>query len=389
MFFPGAGDGPILQILKEIATASQNLGNLLREQGEAEKENHKQTLESLESIRASVSGEGDTSLLTQVTRLRTTFTDKQDELIKEFRDFAEKMAAAFREGLIESLRDVIDNFNENLTSQFGENFKQLNEAVGKLVDWQNEYKEQTQTMIEQFKTTVSTIEQVRDSIAQIADRSHAITAAAERLEPILAAIQEQRQYMEGYLRDFADMSEKAKELLPTLDAKINELTENFSESVQQAIEANQESLSEQKQLTQTVIDGLGELDNAASNAIEKVGESSRQNIALMGAHVEDAARQQGELVSNLAGRLHSQMAETFTKTEQEITQLAQRSSQSIETRMKEIDEGLGEELTKVLGEFGRELASISNRFADDYGKLADKLKNVLKIIEGQDDNAGH
>ena len=174
----------------ETLAAVQTLGGLLQEQGETEKENHKRTLESLESIRSSVSGEGDTSMLTQIQKLRTTFADKQDDLILEFRAFAENMAAAFREGLIESLRDVIDNFNEKLTTQFGENFKQLNEAVGKLVDWQDKYAEQTEAMIAQFDRTVSTIEQVRDSIAQIAERSAAITEAAEKLDPILADIQE-------------------------------------------------------------------------------------------------------------------------------------------------------------------------------------------------------
>lgn len=346
VFFPGVDDRPIRQILEEIATASQSLGNLLREQGEAEKENHRQTLESLESIRASVSGEGDTSMLTQIQRFRTTFADKQDELIKEFRDFAENMAEANSQKLIEALEEVMRDFNTRINEQFGDNFKQLNEGVGKLVDWQDKYAQQTETMIEQFGRTVSTIEQVRDSIALIAERSEAITEAAEKLDPILADIQEQRERMESYLREFAQMSEKAQELLPSLDAKIRELTENFSESVRQSIRANQESIHKQNEFAQTVISGFSNLDKRASDAIDKVEESS--------------------------SRLNSQMAETFKNAEQ---------------RMKIIDEELEKGLTNALNGFGSKLASISDRFARDYGPLADRLKDVLEIIQRQDGHA--
>lgn len=50
------------------------------------------------------------------------------------------MAKNFSENFIEALNKTIQNFNENLTKQFGENFKQLNNAVKELVEWQREYK---------------------------------------------------------------------------------------------------------------------------------------------------------------------------------------------------------------------------------------------------------
>ncbi len=359
----------------------QTLADLLKEQIESGKENHQQMLESLENIRASVSGEEDTSLLTQVTRLRTTFADKQDDLIEEFRNFAENMAEANSQKLIEALEEVMRDFNTRINEQFGDNFKHLNEGVEKLVDWQDKYAMQTETMIEQFDRTVSTIEQVRDTIEQIAERSVAITDAAEKLDPILTGIQEQRERMKEYLENFSNMSEKAQTLLPTLEAKVNELTENFSESVQKALKANQESLDEQKRFNQTVIDGFSELDEVATSAVEKISETSKQHIEHMRASVSDAEEQQKKLVSNLADRVNSLVTETFKKTEKEIVQLAQRNSESIEARMKEIDEGLAEELTKVLRDFGSRLASISARFAEDYTLLADKLKVMIEGLE--------
>ena len=375
---------PVLRRAAPGATV-QTLADLLRQQAETDRENHRQTLESLESIRASVSGEGDTSMLTQVQKFRTTFSDKQDDLIREFRSFAEKMAEVNSRKLIEALEEVMRDFNAKINEQFGDNFKQLNEAVKDLVGWQDKNKEQTERMIEQFDRTVSAIDQVRDSIAQtqaslaqMAERSEAITGAAEKLDPILTAIQEQRESLGNYMTQFAEMSEKAKELLPTLDAKISELTENFTESVRQSMDESRKSLDEQKEFTRTMIAGFSELDKAATDAIEKVTESSKENIELMRRHIENTERQQGQIVSNLADRLHAQMTETFAKTEE-----------NAKARMKAIDDELGEMLTKVLEEFGRRLASISNRFAEDYTPLADKLNYVLEIARRADGNERH
>lgn len=373
----------------ESLAAVQSLGNLLQELRETEMENHEQSLESLESIRASISGEEDTSLLTQITRLRTTFADKQDGLIKEFREFANNMAEANSQKLIEALEQVMRDFNTRINEQFGDNFKQLNEGVGKLVDWQDKYAQQTETMIAQFDRTVSTIEQVRDSIAQIAERSDAITEAAEKLAPILADIQEQRHRMENYLEQFADMSEKAQELLPTLDSKIRELSEDFAESVRQSVRANQESIDKQNEFAQTVIGGFSNLDKRASEAIEKMEESSKDNIELMRACMEDAETQQKELVSNLADRLNSQVGETFTKAEEEIIRLTQENARNTEARMEAIDRGLGEELGKALNALGDRLASLSEKFASDYAPLTDKLNRALDIAKGADGHERH
>lgn len=371
----------------ESLAAVQSLGNLLKEMEESAKENHKQTLESLESTRTSISGEDDTSLLTQVTRLRTTFADKQDDLIKEFRCFAENMAEANSQKLIEALEEVMRDFNTRINEQFGDNFKQLNEGVGKLVGWQEKYADQTETMIAQFDRTVSTIETVRDSIAQIAERSIAITEAAEKLDPILAAIQEQRRYMEGYLREFADISEKAQTLLPTLDAKIHELTDNFSESVRQSIRTNHESINKQNEFAQTVISGFNNMDKRVSDAIETVEESSKGSIELMRAYMEDAESQQKELVSNLVDRLNTQVRESFTKAEEELIRLTQESARNTEARMEAIDRGLGEELGKALNALGDRLASLSEKFSSDYAPLTDKLNRALDIARGADGDA--
>ena len=65
-------------------------------------------------------------------------------------NFAELLSKSATTAVIEALKSVIQDFNNNLTEQFGDNFKQLNEAVYKLVIWQENYKGQMQDMGEKY-----------------------------------------------------------------------------------------------------------------------------------------------------------------------------------------------------------------------------------------------
>ena len=50
--------------------------------------------------------------------------------------------------LVEAIETVIGEFNVKINEQFGENFKKLNEAVGKLLEWQENYYKQIEYMVQ-------------------------------------------------------------------------------------------------------------------------------------------------------------------------------------------------------------------------------------------------
>ncbi len=367
---------------KEALAAVQALESLLRAQAEADKTNHGQTLESLESIRASVSGEGEASMLTQVQKFRTAFADKQDELIGEFRAFAEKMAEANSQALIKALEEVIRDFNAKINEQFGDNFRQLNQAVEKLVVWQDKYAEQTQAMIAQFERTVSATEQTRDAIAEIAQHSWAITESAEKLAPVLSAIEEQRKSLADYMKQFADVSEKAKELLPTLEAKVGELTEGFASAVRRSMEENQKTLDEQRKFIETVIAGFSKLDETATAAIQQVSKSSEQNIERMRKYMEDAEEQQKKIFSDVAARLRTHIEEAFTSAEQAILQMSENLSEAVQRSMEANQKNLDEQRAKV-GELTEGFASAVRRSMEENQKTLDEQRAFIeKVIAG-------
>ena len=140
---------------------------------------------ALSEIRSAISGEDDTSMVTQLQKLRTSVADGDTELrnvliltdttregienlTSEFRQFAETMAEDNSKALIEALEQVIRDLNTHiylLNEQFGENYKQLNESVGALLSWQDQYKDHVEKLTDQFQRSLDGIESETRSVS--------------------------------------------------------------------------------------------------------------------------------------------------------------------------------------------------------------------------------
>ena len=121
---------------------TNNILSDLENISEATDEAVNQIKTAIKMLRDAISSETDSSLATQIQKLRATVSNGQDELIKEFKEFAANIAENNQKVLIEALESVTRDFNEKLNEQFEENFKQLDQAVEKLVVWQEEYRKQ-------------------------------------------------------------------------------------------------------------------------------------------------------------------------------------------------------------------------------------------------------
>lgn len=107
---------------------------------EVHKTAHEKQTQLLEATHEAIAGDEESSLAGQVRLLREAHKNAHeeftDQLWRKLDDFAEIMSRSATEQVIEALKEVITDFNQNLTEQFGDNFKELNAAVEKLVKWQ-------------------------------------------------------------------------------------------------------------------------------------------------------------------------------------------------------------------------------------------------------------
>lgn len=297
-----------------------------------EKQIQSQTI-LLGNIEKALCGEGDTTVLTQLQKMRTSFADKQDELIKEFRTFATNMAENNSNALIEALAQVMRDFNAKINEQFGDNFKQLNQAVEKILVWQEKYKIQVEELVAAFEKGLQGIKQSEQNLAQINRHAESFNTIAKNLDTTIAELDEQKNQVQTKLQDFADVAKEAKTALPIIKEEVNKLTKEF---------------------TNTVSAALAEI-------------SSSMGI------VKDTVTKQSTTLSE-SQRILNNNLETMTR----------ENGERIVKQVAELDKALGEELTKSLSTLSTQLNSLSRKFVEDYSPLTERLREIVRLSKHAD-----
>ena len=286
----------------------------------------------LSRIEKSIAGEGETTLVTQVQKLRTSNADRLDKLDKSFNDFAEKMVADSTQSLIEALTQVMRDFNTQINEQFGDNFKQLNDAVGKMLDWQIEYAGRVENMTDQFQKTLDGIVECERVLTSLSNKAAVYQDTSTKLHELL-------NNLNTNLVAINEMSQNAKSAFPTIQKQIQELTEHFSSAVQSAVRENNRMFETQK----TAIDNQ---INAMTTSYQQLG------------------NQQQKLITELNSR---------------IEKLMKDNADRITDQLKNLDDELADELNKALTSLGSQLTSLSNKFVQDYTPLTKELQKLVQM----------
>ena len=284
----------------------------------------------LEGIQQALVGSDDSTLISQIKLSRQDTNDRLDSLKKSQQEALLKLSEMGSKALVEALRDVIRDFNAKLTEQFGENFKQLNQAVEKLVVWQDQYKNHIETMTERQVEIVGSMKNASDSYGQLVTKADTFSKISSDLSKMLTSLETQKQQLVGMLTSLSSLLNAASGSLPQVERKVVELTEQLTRSVESNQKEVSKALAENVQLIRTSIQSVGQDFGKINQDFNK--------------HLGDLAENTNKQVSAL-------------------------------------DAALAEELKKSLESMGRQLAALSEKFVSDYSPLADKLRAVVNMAK--------
>jgi hypothetical protein len=275
-------------------------------------------------LRKSISGENDSSLISQIKLLRQEQNDHAINLRKSLDEFADKVSELGSKALIEALEKVIRDFNTQLNEQFGENFKQLNFAVEKLVIWQQQYKDELDNLQEVQKESSSNLKISADSFKAVVERAESYTESAVKLEELLVGFKSQYAVMLQSQESLAKVLIDMKSVEPSFSAKLEDLTQTFKNSTT--------ALADE---TKKQIQSLGEL-------LDKT-------------------------VPELQIKINEQIAST---------------NEQLKKNFETLDKNLEAELEKSIVGLGQQLASLSEKFVQDYTPLTERLREVVNMTKG-------
>lgn len=233
--------------------------------------------------------------------------------ILEFKQFAEHMSKAFSDAIIEELKSVIREFNDKMSEQFGENFKQLNEAVGRLLEWQENYRTQLEDLKRSFETAVESLLETEAALTKVEQATRSIPEHAQQLSDVNQALNAQIEKLYQGLSSIEEMRTRAEGAIPDIADRIAEMTNTISASVEeqrQTVEAVKEtissSLAEQQTTQQQMLEGLQSAFNETlQTAMNHLNDAVKQLDEAMQTEIENTVRTMAESLSGTAQKFVS------------------------------------------------------------------------------------
>lgn len=230
----------------------------------------------LDGIHHSIVGNEESSLITQVKNFRTDARDELQRLNKSFEEFIRDMAENNSKALIQALEEVMRDFNAKINEQFGENFKQLNEAVGKILEWQENYRVQMEEMIQQQTQTAKNMNESVEHFKQTMKNGEGLHLVAESMQDLLRGLEDQRNDLDRHLKSFSDVAEKAVNGLPKIEEEVVRITKGFSDSI---TKSNHEINQHIEQVIDRCEKQVQDLDRALSEELNNALKSLGNNMA--------------------------------------------------------------------------------------------------------------
>ena len=244
---------------------------------------NKNMSDSLVILSKSISSDSDTSLVSQLQKLRISNNDGFTNMNKSFEEFANKVVADNTQSLIDALTEVMKDFNNKINEQFGDNFKELNEAVESMLLWQQEYKSQIESLILQYSSIHENIKGIDSSLSNTANSHDKIIESNSELYDII-------QDFSSMVDSLAELGEKASTSFPIIEDKLDVIVNKSSELIEGTVDQMKDSYElfedQQRQIsnknTETINQLLKDSGERISQFEEALNEELNKSLTTLG-----------------------------------------------------------------------------------------------------------
>ena len=307
------------------------------------------------------------SIHTKVEEYKNIFSNFMDnstrensELILSFKEFSNYMLEENSKAFIEALNKTIRDFNINLVETFGSNFKQLNEAVAKLLDWQEHYKDTIELTTENQKTIFNSFRNIEIELDNFNQKTKGINTVVSELSLATKEALEQNYRLNDSLEVIAQLDNQVKELLPNF-MKINS---NLNDNLKTFSEETNKITDELKDFTSNLGSSLDKSKNQVNKLLEDTIKSFSTTIEKSEENNKEIVRSTSEKIKALNDELDKSIKEKINKIDNFLKEQVQKTDNALKDNLNDI--------IKMLG-------NISEKFAEDYEPLANKLREIVQL----------
>lgn len=399
----------------------------------------KRQLASTAIIQNAVVAECDQSIAKQIQALKKekelhSLQKKNKEEREEFQNklfdrldkYAEIISKSPTDQVIETLREVISQFNQKITEQFGDNFKHLDESVKKLVVWQAQYMVQMEQMKDQYALGISSLEASKIAVQEIRIETARIPGDMASLADVLLVNQQQVQGLSRHLDVFVQMRDKAVEAIPEIQQQLEAIgkqlcdgaesvnsaliqgADNFSSSVKktnnsmrevgnsvievgESITEQSESISNElsaalellvkntaivrTQMAESIDSVMSDIQKNINKATTSTNQAIENNSLTLDKalkksvkNIEDVQDAHTDALKSMVSSMTQSADKSLHGVEQAVQEAVNLTNKAVNSQIHQLDEALSKQLNAALEELGAALGTIANHLIENYQK---------------------
>jgi len=375
------------------------------------------------AVQQALVGSDDSTLITQLKLGRQESNDRLDRVRKVVEEFTQTMAENNSKALIEALKEVMKDFNAKINEQFGDNFKQLNAAVGDILVWQERYREQMGEMIALQERNTKSLEQASLRFESVVTTAERYTQTARDLATLLQAIETQRASLQDSMKALGELFVAASRGLPEIESRIVDFAGQIARSTKQAnddmttatrssVETMRNSVSQVvngaaeqlhalerslKAVETTVLDCASQIREGSIRANELMVRAAHDNATALKAALTDGQKAMADgitaandaMLRNTQDHATAQKA-ALVEVQKVLNDGVRAANDGFNSQVQEmigktreqvaaLDVALQEELTNSLNTLGRQLTALSQQFVNDYRPLTERLRELVAV----------
>jgi hypothetical protein len=332
-------------------------------------------IEAIEALRLGLIGNEQGTLLTQMKLLRQEQKDQGEEYIQEFKNFASHMVDNTQKAMIEALKNVIHDFNSKLHEQFGDNFKNLNTSVGKLVMWQTKYKDELEIIKNAQESAASNMLKAVYALEVFVDKANTFSQITQDLSTQIAFLEEHRTLLVDQQKGLSELFSKLAEVTPEFSTQSTKMLDAVRSGMMQV---TVEASSVTQQMKEIHIQSSEDL----RTAILTLGQILKETIGQTHTSIGDTIQALGENIQQTQKDMNDLLTQSSKTNQEKTTEALNQNLDILQQGVASLDASLEKELNTALESLSRQLASLSAKFVEDYAPLTDKLREVVQLSKG-------
>ncbi len=259
---------------------------------------------------------------------------------KDLKQAVSELAKGASEGLIDALSSVIKDFNTRLSEQFGNNFKEFNEAIEKMLVWQRDYQETINKSQEILREVFELMQSTASTLDSIAQRNQEVMSFYNDLKIFLEETKNTSQDIQESLKPLSILKDDAKESIVC----VKNLFENALNNMNILSQVLRTAFGESEKILEQRIEHL---QQDAHEALKNLNQNLNAHSEILHNHISDNSNtlkesfvHLGEHFKQFSKSLNGEITDMYENAHSQMKQNSMIFTQSIENQSKNFKESI-------------------------------------------------